>query len=413
MQIPNATRDSTHPGMSLSQARPACPGCCGRSSQKILRLPRVPVNCSALWLNSLAARRCVTGSIELRSCQNCGLVFNALFDAAVLEYDTQYDNSLDFSPAFRAYAEDLARELVSVYDLRRKRIVEVGCGNGAFLQSLCSQGRNTGIGFDPSFSGDEDPHSDVKFVRAYFGREEAEQGFDFLCCRHVLEHLEKPFEFLRMLSGISAGSPAATFYFEVPNGDFVLRGNGFWDIIYPHVSYFTEASLVSLFERAAFKVLRSGKRFSDQFLFIEARVCGETDRQSRGRIQPPAGIDTRPRAIQSHFTKELKRWSSCIEQLSAQTGKPPVLWGAGAKGVSFLNLVPTASRIGTVIDSNPRKQGMFVPGTGQRIATPGELGALSPAAVIVLNSAYRDEISALLGAKNIPAWVMSQPELAA
>jgi SAM-dependent methyltransferase len=205
----------------------------------------------------MAARQCATGTIELRACHFCGLVFNAQFDANAVEYDTQYDNSLDFSPAFQAYVQALAEHLVDAHKLRHKRIVEIGCGNGAFLKLLCGRGNNTGKGFDPSFPDDFTPMPDVDFVKGYFGHMEARQGFDFLCCRHVLEHIENPLAFLQRLSRISATSPAATFYFEVPNGDFVLGGEGLWDVIYPHVSYFTEETLPALFKRAGFQVLNT------------------------------------------------------------------------------------------------------------------------------------------------------------
>jgi hypothetical protein len=48
----------------VSQSRSACPGCGGRYSQEILLLPRTPLNCSALWPNSLAARQCAKRPIE-------------------------------------------------------------------------------------------------------------------------------------------------------------------------------------------------------------------------------------------------------------------------------------------------------------------------------------------------------------
>lgn len=77
------------------------------------------------------------------------------------------------------------------------------------------------------------------------------------------------------------------------------------------------------------------------------------------------------------------------------------MWGAGAKGVMFLNLVPGAESIREVVDMNPRKQGMFVAGTGQMIVAPEVLSDDSPDAVIVLNSAYRAEIAARLQAMGL------------
>ena len=45
------------------------------------------------------------------------------------------------------------------------------------------------------------------------------------------------------------------------------------------------------------------------------------------------------------------------------------MWGAGARGVTLLNML-NDSRIEYAVDINPRKQGKYVPGTGQQIVEP-------------------------------------------
>jgi hypothetical protein len=72
------------------------------------------------------------------------------------------------------------------------------------------------------------------------------------------------------------------------------------------------------------------------------------------------------------------------------------LWGAGAKGVTFLNVVPGGADIEPVVDLNPRKQGTFVPGTGQRVVAPGALAGQPLDEVWILNPLYRREIESQL-----------------
>jgi hypothetical protein len=45
-----------------------------------------------------------------------------------------------------------------------------------------------------------------------------------------------------------------------------------------------------------------------------------------------------------------------------------------------------------VVDINPRKQGRYVAGTGQRIVPPEFLRDYRPGVIIVMNPVYRDEI---------------------
>jgi hypothetical protein len=57
----------------------------------------------------------------------CGHLFNADFDQELVDYRPGYENSL----------------------LRGRAVVEIGCGRSEFLRTLCCQGNNRGIGFDP------------------------------------------------------------------------------------------------------------------------------------------------------------------------------------------------------------------------------------------------------------------------
>jgi FlaA1/EpsC-like NDP-sugar epimerase len=80
-----------------------------------------------------------------------------------------------------------------------------------------------------------------------------------------------------------------------------------------------------------------------------------------------------------------------------RTGQRAVVWGAGSKGVTFLNALQARDPIGHVVDINPRKQGMYVAGTGQQIVAPEFLKEARPDVVIVMNPVYEDEIRRWVG----------------
>jgi hypothetical protein len=73
-----------------------------------------------------------------------------------------------------------------------------------------------------------------------------------------------------------------------------------------------------------------------------------------------------------------------------------VIWGAGAKGVSFLNMIKQPEGILGVVDLNPRKQGKFIPVTAQPIFLPEQLTKFQPDRVLVMNPIYLDEIKSQL-----------------
>ena len=78
------------------------------------------------------------------------------------------------------------------------------------------------------------------------------------------------------------------------------------------------------------------------------------------------------------------------------------VWGAGAKGATFCNLVdPQARLIWLVVDLTPEKQGKYIPGTGHRIYPYTELR--DDDVVILMNPNYHEECQQLLDDAGIKA----------
>jgi len=73
-----------------------------------------------------------------------------------------------------------------------------------------------------------------------------------------------------------------------------------------------------------------------------------------------------------------------------------VLWGAGAKGVTFLNMMGAREGVEYAVDVNPRKAGKYVAGTGQRIVEPEFLRSYRPDCVILANPIYEREVRGTL-----------------
>jgi hypothetical protein len=84
-----------------------------------------------------------------------------------------------------------------------------------------------------------------------------------------------------------------------------------------------------------------------------------------------------------------------------------VVWGAGSKGVTFLNIFRDLQAVTLVVDVNPRKQGKFVAGSGQQIVAPDLLRDYQPDVVLVMNALYLNEICDMLAALSVTATVES------
>lgn len=345
-----------------------------------------------LWATRDEAVAAPRGDISLRFCKRCGLLHNAAFDPESVPYSPAYENSLHASPVFREFARSLAERLVERYGLRGKDVVDIGCGKGEFLRLLCAGTGNHGIGFDPSYDGQADDADGVEIVREHYSEEHAATPADLVTCRHVLEHLDDPRGLLRTLR-----SSSATLYFEVPDGDYMLRETACWDVIYEHVSYFTAAALRYLFEDLGFRTLDVGSSFGDQYLYLEAAAGGTGAPQPRGAELEP--LATR---FGRRHSEKIGRWSERLDALHSD-GRRLALWGAGSKGVTFLNGVRGGDRVEQVVDLNERKQGRFVAGTGQQVLGPASLPSAPPDIVLAMNALYVDEIGRALADLGIDA----------
>lgn len=101
-------------------------------------------------------------------------------------------------------------------------------------------------------------------------------------------------------------------------------------------------------------------------------------------------------------------------EAEASTGRTVAGYGAGSKGVTFLNVARLDSDLLPVIaDLSPGKHGRRIPGTSIPIVSPDELVARAPDTVVVLTWDIAREVVTDLRARGLSQarYVVAQPEL--
>jgi len=376
-----------------------CAACGTPGTEEFFAVSDVPVHVCVLWKTPEAARSCPRGAITLAFCRSCGFIGNKAFVPDLLNYVETYENSLGFSEFFQGYIRGYASRVIERHALRDKNIIEIGCGDGEFLSLLCELGGNRGVGFDPSFSPEKATqlHPAASIVTDYYTDEHKDREADIIVCRQVLEHVTDPIGFLTELRNRLLERPGIAFEFEVPNALYTLEKISLWDVIYEHCTYFTPDSLASTFRLAGFGVLHLEDTYEGQFLSIGANLSQSPTLPLTGAgtdaHRTAEGVD----AFKIGYREKLDRWREVLSQSTA-SGRKVALWGAGARGVNFLNLLGVGSEVGYVVDANPRKHGSYLPGTAHQVRDPQELAGFDPDLVIIMNPIYRSEISkALVG----------------
>ncbi|VEN74999.1 C-methyltransferase C-terminal domain-containing protein [Candidatus Desulfarcum epimagneticum] len=378
--------------------RDKCPGCGRRAVDVFYHAKSVPANtCVRLETRALAFD-CAKGDISLGFCHDCGLIYNVCFNEALVEYSPMYDGSQGFSREFNEFHADLAGELIKAYELRGKKILEIGCGKGEFLKMMCEMGGNEGVGFDPAWTpcaGDEEKNRRIVFVRDFYSEKYSDVDADFLICKMTLEHIVDPLVFLSMLKKSLDHSDRAVVFFMVPDASRIFRYCAFEDVYYEHCSYFSPRSLSFLFENAGFETLDIASLYGGQYIGLTAKPGSGVSRgvfPTEEQIHP---LRSWTRSFHVKFTEKRLFWEKKTGENNANQ-KKTVLWGAGSKAAAFLHSVNAGKLIEFVVDINPFKQNHHMPGSGQKIVGPDFLTKYRPDCVVVMNPIYCDEISARL-----------------
>jgi Methyltransferase domain/C-methyltransferase C-terminal domain len=367
----------------------SCPLCGGTDLASTVARDRVPVLQNRVYGSREQAVEAPAGRFDLVQCRACGFAHNAAFDPSLAVYDEHYDNQVP-SAVMDAHYRKLVDQLVRERGIERGLLVDVGCGKGTFLMTASEMLPEVrGLGIDPSYVGDPSPCGGrLRFVADRFHAAQLTESPSLVVCRHVLEHLPQPVQFVASLHTALAAYPDVPLFFEVPDLSWIVSNNAFWDFCYEHCNYFDASTLSAALRRGGFAGSHeSGACFGEQYLWI---------RYNPTRADAVSG-STRHVDLVAYAEREASALANSASRLEALAGDgyEIVVWGMATKGVMFVNLLdPMRQMVDRCVDINTAKQGAYVPLTGHLIEPPQALrnAAATKLAVVVMNPNYAREI---------------------
>lgn len=310
--------------------------------------------------------------LPLLACRQCGFVM--LAQGPDDAYYDDYVNAPGCSPQMRAAQEAQAEAFVRRFGLEGRRVLEVGCGDGSYVECLVQAGAEA-CGIEPSEAQRALALARGLRVEGGYlsaGRILDEAPFDAFATRQVFEHVT---DLRGFLGGIRANLGAnAVGLVEVPNFERLLEHGRFFDFIPEHVNYFTPRTLRVALELCGFEVIEMSPAIDGEALvaFVKNTVASDFGRASQA-------LGTLAHDVDEFVTESRRR------------GGKVAVWGAGGKGLSILAGV-SLSGIDYVLDSDPHKLGRYTPVSHLRVSHPDVLHEADIRAVLITAPAYQHEI---------------------
>lgn len=331
--------------------------------------------------------------IDLRLCQcpHCGLV---QFDCEPVPYYKDVIRSGGFTTTMVNLRRSQYRYLIDHYGLKGKKILEAGCGQGEFLTVLSE--------FPVKAYGIENRESLVKLAREKgltVWKQFAEKGellnpaegeglspYDGFLSFNFLEHQPRPVEMLGCI--YENLTEEGVGLITVPSLEYILKYNGYYELIRDHIAYYTFDTLRFVVEEAGFQVMEQELINRDTLsVIVKKRKKGEPffREKTRPQILDASGLCESRKAIGEEI-------ENLIEELKGE-GKRLAIWGASHQGFTLASTTGAGSFADYIIDSAPFKQGKFAPASHVPIVAPSHFEKHPVDVILIVAPGYTEEIA--------------------
>lgn len=391
---------------------------CGHALSPLMTLDDMPASAQNIPAASELAEDHPL-SLTLCQCPSCGLV---QFDTEPVDY---YRDVIRAGGGTRTMTrlrhEEYARLLTAMQEqhIRGRRIVEVGCGLGEFLrmwQNLAEdpegaaalardQARDplsgqpnaaplhlVGLEHKPSLVAEANAAADKKY-RVYEGFATGdvrypEGPFDAFVQFNFLEHQPDPCDMLRNIWHNL--KPQALGLITVPSFEYILRYNGYYELLRDHIANYTEFTLQKLLQDCGFELLSMDLVNRDTIEAIVRKADPDelSELHYSGRL-----IDVS--ALRDSYDRLSASVNAHIDHL-AESHRTMAIWGASHQGFTLAATTKLGGRVEYIIDSAPFKQGRFSPASHIPIVAPDYAVAHPVDEILIVAPGYTDEIAGII-----------------
>lgn len=338
-----------------------CPICGFRSGETLRKIEMIKLNHIP-----------IDTEYDVVKCENCGFCY-ADVSSKQNQYNLYYQNANIYSASARLKENIISQickvryEVFEKYVEKNARILDIGCGDGAFLRYLKERGYSNIYGIDPS--GESIRCLEENGISGEIGNifgevpNRLKNKYDVVTCTAVMEHI---YELKSALSqmGLYLSQTKGRIFIEAPAVE------GFEKYIFPvanyfnqeHINYFSIVSLDNLFvengykriskKEEAYKTITENENQKELSLCVLYQRTGE-----KGNIVQDTISEN---SIKNYFKiidAKNNDMHNKIKEIAALHEKI-VVWGTGSYTLQMLKEIPELERhIAYFVDNNELKQG--------------------------------------------------------
>lgn len=313
---------------------------------------------------------------EFCQCSGCGLM---QFNSEPVEYYRDSTRAGERCDALITLRRQQYKHLIENYNLKGKKLVEIGAGKGGFLKTLQEMSEYEIEGCGIEYNGEF-----VKIAREYEGvnvmqgNPECEDTvipggpFDAFTSFAYPARLIDPNAMMKCISRNTTDDVVGLIM--VPSMEHLLSTGGFFDITADHIAYYDINSLRFLLQKNGFEIIEHGE-VADIYIYAYVRKIRKYNLDEVWRDVPL-------------LTKQV---SDYISSKKCENKKIAV-WCAGHFSFTVLAMIDNADLVEYIIDNASFKKDRFSPATHIQIKGPEFFKKHPVDVIMILGPLYVDEI---------------------
>jgi 2-polyprenyl-3-methyl-5-hydroxy-6-metoxy-1,4-benzoquinol methylase len=338
-------------------------------------------------------------------CDNCFLVQLPEFEKPENIFE-DYAYFSSYSSTWLKHAENYVNMIINKVGFDEKSlVVEIASNDGYLLQFF--KKRNVPIlGIEPAVNvAKVAKEKGIPTITKFFSVDTANElrkggkFADLIIGNNVLAHVPNLNDFVKGLKILL--KPTGVITLEFPHILQLIQKNQFDTIYHEHFSYFSLLTLRKIFSfhgLTIFDVEEIPTHGGSLRMYVKHTENNDITINERINIllekEKQYGLENI--STYTNFTKNVKKVKIKLEEFfncARNSEKKIVCYGAAAKGNTLLNYCNIGSDfIDYVVDQNPYKQGLFLPGTHIPIKEPDEIKKTKPDYLLIIPWNLKNEI---------------------